>query len=71
MLVLFVFCLYFAYQDKNYYTILGVSRNANERQIKAAYRKLTLEKHPDKNKNNPRATEEFAEINNGKFYHSI
>ena len=33
----------------DYYSILGVDRNANEEQIKKAYRKKAMQFHPDKN----------------------
>lgn len=44
------------------YSILGVSKGADEKAIKAAYRKLAKELHPDKNKDNPKASERFSEI---------
>ncbi len=46
----------------DYYEILGVSKNASESEIKAAYRKQALKWHPDRNKS-PEATEKFKQIN--------
>jgi DnaJ-class molecular chaperone len=44
------------------YSTLGVARGASEKEIKSAYRKLAKELHPDKNKDNPKATERFSEV---------
>lgn len=47
---------------KNYYEVLGVSKNATDAEIKTAYRKQALKWHPDRNKSSE-ATEKFKEIN--------
>ncbi|PJE51250.1 molecular chaperone DnaJ [candidate division WWE3 bacterium CG10_big_fil_rev_8_21_14_0_10_39_14] len=49
--------------QKDYYQILGVDRNASQQQIREAYRKLAFQYHPDRNQGNPAATERMKEIN--------
>jgi len=46
---------------RDYYEILGVSKDAEEKALKAAYRKLAMENHPDRNQDDAAAEERFRE----------
>ncbi len=49
--------------EKDYYAVLGVPKDATDRDIRKAYRKLAQQFHPDSNAGDPDAEERFKEIN--------
>ena len=46
---------------RDYYTVLGIKRDASEEDIKKAYRKLAMKHHPDRNPSDKSAEEKFKE----------
>jgi curved DNA-binding protein len=49
--------------NKDYYAILGVKRDASDKEIKQAFRRLAKKYHPDANRDDPNAEARFKEIN--------
>lgn len=48
---------------RDYYDVLGVKKGASEADLKKAYRKMAMDLHPDRNKDNPDAEKKFKEVN--------
>ena len=48
---------------QNYYDILGVSKNASDKDIKSAYRRMARKLHPDVNPDDSRAQNQFKKVN--------
>ena len=46
---------------RDFYEVLGVSKDADEKALKSAYRKLAMENHPDRNPDDEAAADRFRE----------
>ena len=49
--------------QQDFYKVLGVATDADEKQIKDAYRQLAFQYHPDRNSENPDAAEKMKQVN--------
>ena len=54
--------------DIDYYNILGVDREASEKDIKRQYRKLSKQWHPDKNRGDEIAHDKFVQVSEGSSW---
>lgn len=52
----------FSFANRDFYKILNVGKTATTNEVKKAYRKLAKELHPDKNKDDPNASEKFSDL---------
>ena len=50
-------------EKRDYYEVLGLQKGASDDEIKKAFRKKAMKYHPDKNKGDKAAEEQFKEIN--------
>ena len=66
VLVVLIFCMLQGALAKtpNPYKVLGISKTANEDEIKKAFNKRSKKYHPDRNKEDPRAKEKFEKVVN-------
>ncbi|KAK3753323.1 hypothetical protein QZH41_015263 [Actinostola sp. cb2023] len=63
LFILFSTLLYSPVLSEDYYELLGISRDASNKEIRKAFKKLALRLHPDKNKEDPNAHESFLRVN--------
>lgn len=51
-----------AEQNRDFYKILGIKRSANEKDIKRAFKKMSLKLHPDKNPDDEEALKKYQDV---------
>lgn len=48
--------------NRDFYKILGVTKSATKNEVKKAYRNMAKSMHPDKNKDDPNASDKFSDL---------
>ena len=63
LLIILLFIIIYVNCEEDYYELLGVSRDASTKEIKKAFRNLSLKYHPDRNPGNKKAHDLYLKIN--------
>ena len=63
MVCLLLLLLVYPLVQADYYQTLGIKKDATTKEIRSAFKKLALQNHPDKNKDNHDAEKDFMKIN--------
>ncbi|CAF0886173.1 unnamed protein product [Didymodactylos carnosus] len=63
LIFIILFCSFVLTNGEDFYQLLGVQKSASQRDIRRAFKKIALEKHPDKRTNDQNAHSDFVKIN--------
>ncbi|CAF0832321.1 unnamed protein product [Didymodactylos carnosus] len=63
LIFIILFCSYVHTDGEDFYKLLDIEKSASQRDIRRAFKKIALEKHPDKRAGDPNAHSEFVKIN--------